>query len=335
MQAASFGGPGGGPGYGSGGAGRGAGTSKKKFTIKPYRSSTIVDKDAASTIWKGLKDSIDEIHNQDASLLSFEELYRSAYNLVLHKHGDVLYNGVKACVEDHLSEVSDSVSQQSLDETVMKRLGLAWTDHMLKMVMVRDSICMYMDRTYVVQQKKRPVYEVGLMAFREKIWERKDVKGRVERMLMAEVGRERDGELIVRGVMKNVLQMLLEIGIDSDEVYERDFEKMFLEGTKEVRSERRGLARGAKDKGWREERKTRVGAMSERRGLARGAKRGGSAADIVPSHLVANTCLVVLPKGESGVPQQELCSGLRQEGREEAERGEEQGDPLPQPHDRA
>mmetsp|Transcript_11867 Transcript_11867/g.24023 ORF Transcript_11867/g.24023 Transcript_11867/m.24023 type:complete len:768 (-) Transcript_11867:48-2351(-) len=232
-NAASFGGPGYPTGGSNSGAGRGSAPSKKKFTIKPYRSSTSVDKDAAAKIWKGLKDSIDEIHNQDASLLSFEELYRSAYNLVLHKHGDVLYNGVKSCVEEHLAKVSDSVSQQSLDETVMKRLGMAWTDHMLKMVMVRDSICMYMDRTYVVQQKKRPVYEVGLCAFREKIWERKDVKGRVERMLMAEVGRERDGELIDRGVMKNVLQMLLEIGIDSDAVYERDFEKMFLEGTKE------------------------------------------------------------------------------------------------------
>ena len=229
MQAASFGGP------GSSNLGGGSShlPSKKKFVIKPYRNSTSIDRESAQKIWKGLRDSIDEIHNQDASLLSFEELYRSAYNLVLHKHGDVLYEGVRGCVEEHLSKVGEKVGQQSLDSTVMKRVGEAWTDHMLKMVMVRDSICMYMDRTYVIQQKKRPVYEVGLKAFREKVWERKDVKGRVERMLMTEVGRERDGELIDRGVMKNVLQMLLEIGIDCDEVYERDYEKMFLEGTKE------------------------------------------------------------------------------------------------------
>lgn len=43
--------------------------------------------------------AIGEIHNKNASLLSFEELYRNAYNLVLHKHGDLLYAGVKQSVQ--------------------------------------------------------------------------------------------------------------------------------------------------------------------------------------------------------------------------------------------
>ena len=44
--------------------------------------------------------AIDEIYNKNASVLSFEELYRNAYNLVLHKHGDLLYEGVQKCVEE-------------------------------------------------------------------------------------------------------------------------------------------------------------------------------------------------------------------------------------------
>lgn len=43
--------------------------------------------------------AIGEIHNKNASSLSFEELYRNAYNLVLHKHGDLLYAGVKQSVQ--------------------------------------------------------------------------------------------------------------------------------------------------------------------------------------------------------------------------------------------
>lgn len=43
--------------------------------------------------------AIGEIHNKNASLLSFEELYRNAYNLVLHKHGDLLYQGVEGSVK--------------------------------------------------------------------------------------------------------------------------------------------------------------------------------------------------------------------------------------------
>jgi len=48
-----------------------------------------MDANEAREIWNGLAKAIDEIHNQDASLLSFEELYRNAYNLVLHKHGEL------------------------------------------------------------------------------------------------------------------------------------------------------------------------------------------------------------------------------------------------------
>jgi len=42
-----------------------------------------------------MKEAIKRIYNLQASSLSYEELYRTAYNLVLHKHGDLLYNGVK------------------------------------------------------------------------------------------------------------------------------------------------------------------------------------------------------------------------------------------------
>ena len=50
-----------------------------------------MDAKAANKIWMALRSAIDEIHNKNASSLSFEELYRNAYNLVLHKHGELLY----------------------------------------------------------------------------------------------------------------------------------------------------------------------------------------------------------------------------------------------------
>lgn len=53
--------------------------------------------------WEALKKAIGEIHKHNASQLSFEELYRSAYNLVLHKHGNLLYSGVAKVIHDHLA----------------------------------------------------------------------------------------------------------------------------------------------------------------------------------------------------------------------------------------
>ena len=53
----------------------------------------------ADKTWAVLRDAICQINRRDASGLSFEELYRNAYNLVLHKHGELLYDGVRQAVQ--------------------------------------------------------------------------------------------------------------------------------------------------------------------------------------------------------------------------------------------
>lgn len=61
-------------------------------------------------IWNLLKNAIQEIQKKNNSGLSFEELYRNAYTMVLHKHGERLYNGLKEVVTDHLTgKVSPSI----------------------------------------------------------------------------------------------------------------------------------------------------------------------------------------------------------------------------------
>ena len=42
-----------------------------------------------------IRDAIEKIYAEQASQLSYEELYRTAYTLVLHKHGEMLYENVK------------------------------------------------------------------------------------------------------------------------------------------------------------------------------------------------------------------------------------------------
>jgi len=150
---------------------------------------------------------MDEIHNRNASTLSFEELYRNAYNLVLHKHGNLLYEGITERLTVHLRRCGGrlvrlqrdihsgsggvlksggdaskktnlaigsgggSGSDSLLQYRLLEELSKAWTEHRITMVMVRD-IFMYMDRTYVPQQRKRPVYDLGLWLFRRVVWER-------------------------------------------------------------------------------------------------------------------------------------------------------------------
>ncbi|KAG6584619.1 putative Cullin family protein [Phytophthora cinnamomi] len=201
----------------------------KKLVIKPYRQNMGMDQARAAEIWASLRTAIHEIFSHNASLLSFEELYRNSYNLVLHKHGDLLYGGVVGVITEHLQAVARQVAAAS-DDLLLVALHDQWADHQVVMTMVRD-ILMYMDRTYVTQKRKLPVYDSGLYIFRDAIVRHDSVRERLRARLLRCIERERHGELIDRGLVKSVLRMLVDLGVHSNAVYEADFERFFLDTT--------------------------------------------------------------------------------------------------------
>ena len=131
-----------------------------------YGDSDAIDFDEA---WDILSSSLLEIHNKNASILSFEELYRHAYKLVLKKKGELLYQKVKNLEEACLSEtvqphivsslstsllLSDSYGTSPVStvnekraegEKLLRLLKKAWEDHNLCMNMITD-VLMYMVR---------------------------------------------------------------------------------------------------------------------------------------------------------------------------------------------
>mmetsp|Transcript_5420 Transcript_5420/g.8881 ORF Transcript_5420/g.8881 Transcript_5420/m.8881 type:complete len:758 (+) Transcript_5420:147-2420(+) len=207
--------------------------SKKKFNIKPFRQHVPMDISAAGNTWEALANAIDEIYNRNASQLSFEELYRNAYNLVLHKHGTLLYDGVSDKISAHLLGTVRRL-QDIADSSLLEEIATTWNEHQITMIMVRD-ILMYMDRTYVPTQRRRPVYDLGLHLFRITVWEHPRIQSRVTELLLSAIASERDGLLTDdRSLLKANLGMLLELGqADYSNVYERDFETQFLGTTQE------------------------------------------------------------------------------------------------------
>lgn len=158
---------------------------------KPPNSLFIqmsMDEKFVERIWALLKNAIQEIQKKNNSGLSFEELYRNAYTMVLHKHGERLYTGLKEVVTQHLenkvhlsyiSHLSAHFSfaffyqvrqdvLQSLHNNFLTTLNQAWNDHQTSMVMIRD-ILMYMDRVYVQQNDVDNVYNLGLIIFRDQV----------------------------------------------------------------------------------------------------------------------------------------------------------------------
>lgn len=56
---------------------------KRNFQIEAFKHRVVVDPKYAEKTWKILEHAIHEIYNHNASGLSFEELYRSAFVISL------------------------------------------------------------------------------------------------------------------------------------------------------------------------------------------------------------------------------------------------------------
>ena len=126
-----------------------------------------VDFDA---IWQVLETALQEIHTKNASKLSFEELYRNAYKIVLKKKGDILYDRVSSLEETWLRDTvrvrinslitssiilgaaGESLPGQSTErriagERFLRALKTAFEEHQQCMGMITD-VLMYMARDH-------------------------------------------------------------------------------------------------------------------------------------------------------------------------------------------
>lgn len=129
----------------------------------PFGTNDDLDFDST---WNVLSSSLREIHTKNASQLSFEQLYRDAYKLVLRKQGDSLYNRVKEFEMRWLRQeiqprilsvvspgllmgamgagpVMNPNEKRAAGEKLMRALKQAWEDHNICMNMTTD-VLMYM-----------------------------------------------------------------------------------------------------------------------------------------------------------------------------------------------
>ncbi|OEL17322.1 Cullin-3A [Dichanthelium oligosanthes] len=197
---------------------------KRNFKIEAFKQRVELDPKYAERTWKVLEHAIHEIYNHNASGLSFEELYRSAYNMVLHKYGEKLYDGLQSTMTRRLKETSKSI-ETAQGGLFLEELNAKWMEHNKALQMIRD-ILMYMDRTYVPAAHRTPVHELGLNLWRDHIIHSPMIHRRLLDTLLDLIHRERMGEVINRGLMRSITKMLMDLG---PAVYQDDFEKPFLE----------------------------------------------------------------------------------------------------------
>ncbi len=217
--------------------------------------------------WDILKGALTDIHNKNASRLSFENLYRASYKIVLRKKGQLLYEKVKEFEEEWfrvhvLPPITELVSgnlvsiallqmqgasaheRRQTGERFLRGIRSTWEDHNTSMNMVAD-ILMYLERTYTAESRQPSIFAATIGLFRDHIL-RNDLGGASEQLdqpfvifdilnavVLDLINMERDGDIVDRNLIRHITSMLEALYETDDELenaklYLTVFEPRFL-----------------------------------------------------------------------------------------------------------
>ena len=192
-----------------------------------FRHPLKLDPEYPEKTWQLLENAIKEINADRSSGLSFEELHRNAYNMVVNKYGPRLYNGLKKTTEEHLRKVADSIEKLN-GEAMLKQLEHEYERHKKSFSIIRE-ILMHLDRSNAKQRQYKSTYELGLDSWRIQVVRRPVILSRMISTILEMIENERNGEISDVMLTRSIVVMLVDLGA---EVYIKDFETPFLEATK-------------------------------------------------------------------------------------------------------
>ncbi|PNY17822.1 cullin-1-like protein [Trifolium pratense] len=114
------------------------------------------------------------------------------------------------------------------DEFMLRELVRRWANHKI-MVRWLSRFFHYLDRYFIARRSLPPLNEVGLTCFRDLVY--KEINGKVRDAVISLIDQEREGEQIDRALLKNVLDIFVEIGMGQMDHYDNDFEAAMLKDT--------------------------------------------------------------------------------------------------------
>jgi cullin 3 len=211
--------------------------------------------DDFDSMWGLLRSALQEIHEKNASKLSFEQLYRASYKIVMRKEGEKLYGCVKEYEEQWfgvqvmpairnlitnnlvnitLGGVSGTTANERriTGEDFLKGINASWEDHNTVMNMTTD-VLMYMDRVYCSDNRMPSIFTTSMGIFRDHILRSRLASSDSElvtfdilnSVVLDQIEIEREGDVINRHLIRSCMYMLDAL-YETDE--ENENEKLYL-----------------------------------------------------------------------------------------------------------
>jgi len=156
-------------------------------------------------------------------------LYTTIYNMCTqkppHDYSQQLYDKYREAFEEYITKTVLPSLKEKHDEFMLRELVRRWLNHK---VMVRwlSRFFHYLDRYFIARRSLPALNEVGLTCFRDLVYQ--EVKANARDAVINLIDKEREGEQIDRALLKNVIDIFVEIGMGQMELYELDFEAQML-----------------------------------------------------------------------------------------------------------
>ncbi|KAF8035284.1 hypothetical protein BT93_C1341 [Corymbia citriodora subsp. variegata] len=176
-----------------------------------------------------LKNILEGLPETGISSEEYMTLYTTIYNMCTqkppHDYSRQLYDKYRESLEEYIMSTVLPSLREKHDEFMLRELVKRWLNHK---VMVRwlSRFFYYLDRYFIARRSLPPLNEVGLTCFRELVYQ--ELKVKVSNVVISLIDQGREGKQIDRALVKNILDIFLEIGMGKMDYYENDFEAALL-----------------------------------------------------------------------------------------------------------
>lgn len=176
-----------------------------------------------------LKNILEGLPEPQFSSEEYMMLYTTIYNMCTqkppHDYSQQLYNKYKEAFEEYITSTVLPSLREKHDEFMLRELVKRWLNHKI-MVRWLSRFFFYLDRYFITRRSLLGLNEVGLACFRDLVYV--ELNGKVRDAVISLIDQEREGEQIDRALLKNVLDIFVEIGMGQMDYYENDFEATML-----------------------------------------------------------------------------------------------------------
>lgn len=163
------------------------------------------------------------------SKANYAELYTTVYNMCTQRTpnnwSEQLYRRYGEAFSDYVQRQVLPALKDKTDIALMKELLHRWSNHKIY-VKWMDRFFTYLDRYYVKLQSVEPLSNRGYIIFHQLVFE--ECKKDTRNALLRVINLERQGEHIDQDLVKGIIEMFIDLGLGSPNVYNTEFEESFL-----------------------------------------------------------------------------------------------------------